>query len=74
VRGRTGQLLVNLNPRSEEANGGLDLPPYLGNSVMGCPGTPECSDNGECTNGSCVCSFGWYRKDCSVNVAEVCAL
>lgn len=38
--------------------------------IKSCPGTPECSDNGECvvSNGgvpTCVCSVGFLAADCS---------
>lgn len=31
-----------------------------------CPGTPTCSGKGECENGLCQCTSGFYGPDCSL--------
>ncbi|KAL6065740.1 FAD-dependent urate hydroxylase [Balamuthia mandrillaris] len=37
--------------------------------AYGCPGVPECSGQGRCEDGYCVCNKGWANLDCS---AEDC--
>jgi len=36
-----------------------------------CPGTPACSNRGQCVNGVCVCNQGWSGPTCSLTMATL---
>jgi len=46
-----------------------ELPPFLSDIVEGlCPG--DCTSNGLCVNGSCVCDEGYTAEDCSISIYQ----
>ena len=51
----------------EDTKGKLSPPQEIGNSL--CPN--ECSGNGVCSNGTCVCNKGFITADCSLNKGKL---
>lgn len=38
--------------------------------IAKCPGSPECSERGECVKGKCVCKLGFHGVDCNQTMTE----
>ena len=54
----------------EDSSGNLAPPPEIGNSL--CP--KECSKNGLCINGRCICNEDFITADCSLKKGKLKSL
>ncbi|EFA76391.1 EGF-like domain-containing protein [Heterostelium album PN500] len=64
-----GTIVINISDNNY-AIAGIPSSFIIYNDIqLKCPGTPECSGNGKCVDGYCVCN-GYTEADCSVEIVN----
>ena len=61
------QAIKNFSAYDKDENGNFVPPVKISQNL--CPG--DCNNNGNCTNGTCVCSEEYVSADCSLRFDEV---